>query len=124
MRMSQYQKALWFVRLAPKQSDFDRLKRLRKAESELKVCLEDDVHGVAGKGNALIELQRQRQAQERERARAAARREREQRERAGQGGAGGDKAAGEGGEQVGGHGEKGKGGRGLGWCQRGLGGGR
>ncbi|GLC41332.1 hypothetical protein PLESTB_001074400 [Pleodorina starrii] len=50
------------------ESDFDRLKRLRKAESELAVNMEDDMAGVAGKGNALIELQRL--AQERARLRA------------------------------------------------------
>ncbi|KXZ43587.1 hypothetical protein GPECTOR_86g380 [Gonium pectorale] len=52
------------------ESDFDRLKRLRKAELELAVNMEDDVAGVAGKGNALIELQRQ--AQEKARLRALA----------------------------------------------------
>ncbi|GLI69856.1 hypothetical protein VaNZ11_014573 [Volvox africanus] len=50
------------------ESDFDRLKRLRKAEAELAVNMEDDMTGVAGKGNALIELQRQ--AQEKARLRA------------------------------------------------------
>ncbi|GFR49881.1 hypothetical protein Agub_g11985, partial [Astrephomene gubernaculifera] len=50
------------------ESDFDRLKRLRKAEAEMAVNLEEDVAGIAGKGNALIELQRQ--AQERARLRA------------------------------------------------------
>lgn len=42
------------------QSDYDRMKRLKKAESELKVEDEDNVE--AGKGNSLIELQRQAQA--------------------------------------------------------------
>jgi hypothetical protein len=47
--------------LWPLQDDFDRLKRLRRTEQELAVSMDDDVHGVAGKGNALIELQRQQE---------------------------------------------------------------
>ncbi|KAG2497758.1 hypothetical protein HYH03_004030 [Edaphochlamys debaryana] len=37
------------------------MKRLRKAESEIKVNMEDDMGGAWGKGNSLIELQRQAQ---------------------------------------------------------------
>ncbi|KAG2439905.1 hypothetical protein HYH02_010535 [Chlamydomonas schloesseri] len=43
------------------ESDFDRLKRMRKAEQEMTVNMDEDLAGVAGKGNTLIELQRMQQ---------------------------------------------------------------
>ncbi|PNW73666.1 hypothetical protein CHLRE_13g567750v5 [Chlamydomonas reinhardtii] len=77
------------------ESDFDRLKRMRKAEQEMTVNMDEDVTGVAGKGNTLIELQRMQQ--ERARLKALGGKAGGKAGEGGAGGKGGDGSSGAGG---------------------------